>query len=542
VAVIIMTFRTPHNYPKIFVPLFGLWFVWNYIDNRSGRNLAIAALCTVIAFLFRHDYGLYVGLAAIAMLISVHWTDGPRALLRRAGLYACAVGLFLLPFFVFLQLNGGIVTYFDSAAHYIRKHVPRSNRASWNSFTAISWGPPEVTVRWADGLTPDAREALEARYHLGNGVLSEDGTWEYDLADSSLPNVQALLSDSWVEDTGGIDRRTGRVTVPSREDVARAWLTILFLSLPGMAVLVLCLKRLRRRATPRGSGFESSGILSLAVLAVAANLVLLREADGSRLSDSVAAPAVLLAWLTHQLIGGRFARALSSRWRMRRFGLPPGPVHPVRLLRLGLRTLVPACLGLAVLVGAMVNLWIESPFRENLQRSGMLSGPAVMAARGAEVVKALATSPPIDFAAPPGRMGRAALMRYVHACTRPTDRLLVASQRAVNYRFYFYSGRGFAGGHPTFHPRLSPSLEDQQLIVARLQAQSVPLALMDVTQKQSFESDFGLVHQYLMANYVPVRESSFGDAQPDATVFRVLVDRRVAPTGVYEPLSLPCFS
>jgi hypothetical protein len=78
--------------------------------------------------------------------------------------------------------------------------------------------------------------------------------------------------------------------------------------------------------------------------------------------------------------------------------------------------------------------------------------------------------------------------------------------------------------------------------VARLQAQSVPLALMDVTQKQSFESDFGLVHQYLMANYVPVRESSFGDAQPDATVFRVLVDRRVAPTGVYEPLSLPCFS
>jgi hypothetical protein len=373
-------------------------------------------------------------------------------------------------------------------------------------------------------------------------IKSEGGRSDYDLTDASSPDGQALPSDPRVEDTSGIARSTGRAAVPSREDIARTWLAVLFWTLPAIALIALLVKRLRPRAAPRGSAFESSKILSLAVLAAAANLVLLREPDGSRLSDAVAAPAVLLAWLIHQLIGDRVARALSSLWRMRRSSCPPRPEQLVRLLRSGIPTLAPAGLGLALLVATTMNLWIESPFQENLERSRMLSGPRRTAARGDEVFKALVTSPPIDFVARPGRTGRAALMGYVHACTKPTDRLLVAAQRAANYRFYFYSGRGFAGGHPMFHRLLSPSIEDQQLIVARLQMQSVPIAFMDVSQRYPFESDFGLVYQYLMDQYIPVRESSFGDAQPGAPVFRVLVDRRVAPTGVYEPLSLPCFS
>ena len=488
-SVLVITFMTPHNYPKIFVPLCALWFLWRYIDHRSRANLVVAALCTAIAFLFRHDYGIYVGLAAVAMLVSVHWHDGRRRLLRRASFYACAVGVFLLPFFTFVQLNGGILTYFGSTGDYIRRHIPESARAAWSPLEAISSGSTAV-----------------------------------------------------VEDTDSADRRTGRSLGQVREATARVWLALLFWALPPMALIVLFLKRLGSRAGARSSSFERSSIVSLAVLAAAANPVLLREATTSRLADAAAPAAVLLAWLLHQLIVDRPRRALPSLARMRgtissgRWG------QLVRVLQSGLPTLARTGLAVALLLLTSVSLWLEAPFWSNLERSAILSGPSAMVTRASEVARALATSPPIDLVAPPGQTGQGALIRYVYACLKPTDRLLVAAQRAVNYRFYFYSGRGFAGGHPTLHPRLSSSLEDQQLTVARLQTQSVPIALVDLTQARPFESEFALVHRYLLANHVAVQESSFGDARSDATVFRVLVDRRIAPTGVYEPLSLPCFS
>jgi len=488
-SVIIITFMTPHNYPKIFVPLCALWFLWSYIDHRSRTNLVVAALCTAVAFLFRHDYGIYVGLAAVATLVSVHWRDGRRRLLGRAGFYACAVGLFLLPFFTFVQLNGGILTYFGSTGDYIRRHIPEPARASWSPWGSISEGSTAV-----------------------------------------------------VEDTDGADRRTGRSLGQVREATARVWLALLFWALPPMALIVLFLQRLQSRDGGRSSAFERSGIVSLAVLAAAANPVLLREATASRLADAAAPAAVLLAWLLHQLIGDLPARALPSRARPRGAIFSKQRGQPVRVLRSGLPTLARACLAVALLLVTSVSLWIEAPFWDNLERSAILSGPSAVLARGSEVARALATSPPIDVIAPPGQTGQGALIRYVSACLKPTDRLLVAAQRAVNYRFYFYSGRGFAGGHPTLHPRLSSSLEDQQLTVTRLQMQSVPIVLVDLTQARPFESEFPLVHRYLMANHVAVQESSFGDARSNATVFRVLVDRRIPPTGVYEPLSLPCFS
>jgi hypothetical protein len=66
-----------------------------------------------------------------------------------------------------------------------------------------------VNVRWAEDVTPDRRRALEARYHLLEGIHQQGGTWRYMYGDVSDSNGVALIQDPAVEDTEGIDRGTG---------------------------------------------------------------------------------------------------------------------------------------------------------------------------------------------------------------------------------------------------------------------------------------------------------------------------------------------
>ncbi len=66
--------------------------------------------------------------------------------------------------------------------------------------------PPRVTVRWRDDLSAAERVALEERYRLGSGQLSEGTTWRYELLDRSRDNVRAVVNDPAVSDTGYIDR------------------------------------------------------------------------------------------------------------------------------------------------------------------------------------------------------------------------------------------------------------------------------------------------------------------------------------------------
>lgn len=69
-----------------------------------------------------------------------------------------------------------------------------------------------VNIRWMGAVDEARRLALESRYHLAEGVAQGGNTWRYDLQDRSGANVRALLTDSAVEDTHGIDRETGDVT------------------------------------------------------------------------------------------------------------------------------------------------------------------------------------------------------------------------------------------------------------------------------------------------------------------------------------------
>jgi hypothetical protein len=108
-----------HHDKLFFFPLI-VWVCWRYIDAPTVRRGAACGCVTAIGFLFRHDYGVYLGAAsAIAFLlarISVHASRRPAAVLREAGAYALAVGVVLAPWLIAVETTEGLAYYTRSRA------------------------------------------------------------------------------------------------------------------------------------------------------------------------------------------------------------------------------------------------------------------------------------------------------------------------------------------------------------------------------------------------------------------------------------------
>ena len=64
-----------YNYPKIVLPVLGLVAVWRYLDHPGVGRLWTVAATIVVAIVFRHDHGLYLGLATITALACAHLPD-----------------------------------------------------------------------------------------------------------------------------------------------------------------------------------------------------------------------------------------------------------------------------------------------------------------------------------------------------------------------------------------------------------------------------------------------------------------------------------
>ncbi|MBM3777943.1 MAG: hypothetical protein FJW23_06830 [Acidimicrobiia bacterium] len=102
-----------YNYPKVLVYAVALPVLWAHIDRPSARTRAALAVISVVALLFRHDHGLFVGLASLAAcgLAAVPW----RERVRHAAIYSALVLLLSLPYLGYLQAHGGIVAHVETA-------------------------------------------------------------------------------------------------------------------------------------------------------------------------------------------------------------------------------------------------------------------------------------------------------------------------------------------------------------------------------------------------------------------------------------------
>lgn len=171
-----------YNYPKILVYAVGIPLLWRLADRQTtGRRVALAAL-TVAAFLLRHDHGVFMALATctlLALLTGLSW----RVRLREAVLYAGLTLLFISPYLVFLQVNGGVVSYFEQASAWAERDRGRAP-VVWPGLLDEPMQPPEDGSR--RGTVGRAVAAVRA-----NAVA-----WAY-YGEIALPVLALLVLAAW---------------------------------------------------------------------------------------------------------------------------------------------------------------------------------------------------------------------------------------------------------------------------------------------------------------------------------------------------------
>jgi hypothetical protein len=283
----------------------------------------------------------------------------------------------------------------------------------------------------------------------------------------------------------------------------------LYYLLIGVPIAVLGIALFRGDAALPASPWRRQGLKigDVAALALIMSAGILRGNLSSRLADVTEVVGVLAAWLA--------AVVLARRSRAGRAAA-----------RLGVA---------AVFVCTALSVNAVEDVTGQLAQSGAEAGVAGVTARVSAVRATLSGVPPVatlDTEAP----GMARLARYIAACTLPTERVFAF---AYAQELFFISGRGFAGGHVWYMPGFYTSTDDQRLIVRRIQARDVPIAVVETEPlySEQYRRDFPLVDQFLRDQY---RDAGIADLG-DGIRFRVLVKKGLTPLRTYEPLNLPCF-
>jgi hypothetical protein len=439
----------------------------------------------------------------------------------------------VVPFLVFLALNGGIGEYFRLASIYVQRDAQRTSfsfpRLSFDSsrpLLAITGlrqeGAAAVNVRWRI-VSEEQRRDREKQYGLQEGTAVEGTTWKYRLVNVSRSNIEALVRDPMVDDTSGIDRAkfavvaTDSIGLETQLDSlenATAFLYYAFLALPFIAAAVLMkLQKAAAGATRVMSSMAHMGpLLGLAVMLSVGFMS--RGSTNIRIPDVGVTSAILLAWLLASVLGRDASLVAASR-------------------------AVRACLCVGALIGLVLSVFSINGLAHTarkLRDAGFTSGPAGVAERAGAVWRSLGRHPGalVDEGEQPGLLKIAA---YIGECTAPGDRLFVLG---VYPELYYFADRPFAGGHAWLLPLYYSGADDEARIVARLKATSVPIVLTEdrATYDREYRPVFEQVDKYLRDHYVDVGEIGVGDAPP----LRVLAHARITASGRYGPLGLPCFA
>ena len=536
-------FPSLYNYPKIFLPLLGLVVVWRYLDRRSvGRLLAVCATI-VVAIVFRHDHGMYLGLAMIAMLASAHLPDMAQ-FSRRVVIAVVSVLVLGSPYIAVLVATGRLVPHVQTSLWQGGALVDSVTVSRFPLDIDLSqplvlrdWS---INVRWEEGVNDEPRREREAFHRLMNGVHRGERTWSYALPDPSPEQLQALVFDPLVEDTGGFDRSTlqhpqgpivgiapGLLTGGN----AAAWLYYATVGLPPLCLIILGLKRVGVLSWTPAMPHESPKMVTAAIYAVVLHQALIRGSIDSRLADVSTPTAVLAAWVMGQVFIHGTARVAWDRLRALRHAR--GGWMPQTFSALAS---VCATLMATTLVG--LTMWSAITFGRFVPRlvaTGVTQGPSRTAERVRKVVAEIGSAS-LDWWAPGESVGLKSLTRYIRNCTREDDRLMLTW---LEPRPYFFSGRLFSGGMFVYHQGWLSFEDDQLLTVERLRRQSVPIVIAQVDSLGAFEQSYPIIHSHIEERYVLAAESTFGDK---GSKYRVLVDASRVPSGVYEPLSLPCYA
>jgi hypothetical protein len=118
-----------YSYPKLLLYGVAGCVIVALAAQASRTRLLIAAALTAVAFLMRHDHGLYIGVACAAAIASSAPDLANAA--RRLSLMAAGVVVLLAPWAAWVQYYQGLIPYFQTGISVSRREADISVLRDW---------------------------------------------------------------------------------------------------------------------------------------------------------------------------------------------------------------------------------------------------------------------------------------------------------------------------------------------------------------------------------------------------------------------------
>ena len=116
----IAVFPRTYSYPKIVAYACAFWLYGWYLKGPSLTRVCAMAAGVAIAFMFRHDHGLFLGIgAALTILLG-----SPRRVHDLAAFAGVAL-LLILPYLLYVQVHGGLLLYFRNGVEFSQREAAR---------------------------------------------------------------------------------------------------------------------------------------------------------------------------------------------------------------------------------------------------------------------------------------------------------------------------------------------------------------------------------------------------------------------------------
>jgi hypothetical protein len=265
--------------------------------------------------------------------------------------------------------------------------------------------------------------------------------------------------------------------------------------------LLIALAHVAAKRTPRALGPYEIQVLVLAVLSLTmgSSVLFIRSQIGARLADLGATmPLIIVLIATGGLIRTTFARIS----------------------------------GHAVFGIALVAVFIQGRVWNELDDAGFLNRPEAVVLQGEEIWSESRTWPWARFW-PEGELPQ--VIRYLNACTSRDDRILVTWWAPETFMF---ADRRFAAGHAYFIRRSFLAPKYQEVAVARMKQQHVPVVLINLAERNWFSQRLSRLDAYINDQYTIVGTYRNYDSAEVA----VAVRNGLHQSGIFSPTGWPCFT
>jgi len=515
---LILTAATPvtYAYPKVLPYVLAFGAAWLYAQKpRLGRLWALAA-AVVFGGLLRHDHAIVLG-AGAAVAVFVARRDAAQGM--RPVVHLALAGMALAaPYIIWVQRYEGVANYvvanMDAARTEGRNTawspVPLETDESRPHWVKLAEAQePIVYVRWRPNLSDEARHRVETEHGLRLVGDLEKEAGKYDASAANPRTLGALSRDPAVQETAGIDLRTGElidrrpwsahllqyVVLPG-DGLRPLFVSLLYYVLWLLPVAAACLVTVQwKHLAPH--------IRSIAAMAIAVELVMcaemLRDPLATRVRDIVAPLVLVLASMS--VVIPTLSASRSARWGAR------------------------AVLG-ALFLAVGVTVAGAGSFGANLRETGTSQGWQGITARVGEI-RARYAAPYARIGFKPDRM-----IEYLMTCTAPRSRILAI---AVVQQLFFYTNRGFAGGHDGLSGFYTSDRQATQ-VLQRLSREDVPLVVLDHEFAGSMAGTYPRIAQYVTQHYHEVGRFDINEDK----VYILLAENGRLPVRSFG--DLPCFA